>query len=871
MESQQSSLNLETCANTLKKHWLAGLSTFLAVSTLGVLFTALKPDSYEAEAKLKFKKSSASSVVSDLSRELGALSAVGAKSSPVNTEAEVFRSNPLIQKTINDLNLVDEEGKFINVGVFRQGLAVQEVATTDILRVAYRSSDPGKAAEVVNALIANYLNSNVGANKAEAVETRTFLESQLPLAKSNLKEKETSLKQFKVKNQIVSSEEETARITFSLRSIRENLRDIRSRIAQTESRANYLKGQLNVNVSQAVNRTNIGQSPEVAGISASLQELKTQLNQERSRFTSQNPVIIDLKERIKLQERLLAQQISSVSGSTSRTGRTSRFSPIQQELTAELVRLEADKTGLNKQLTYLTNAEKDLQKKADKLPDLELNLAALQRDLDNSKQTYELLQNRLGAIKVASNQDIGNVRIISYATIPENPISSRMFGLVSAMTLGLISAIGVIYLLEIKNSSLKTVEEARKIFGYSWLGVIPSFNQYQAPALVSSSRDLSIPPLVVKDYPGSSVSESFRMLQSNLRFLNSNQQLQTIVITSPISGEGKSTVAANLATAMAQVGHKVLLVDADLHSPVQQSIWNTYSDYGLSHLLAENLDSRLAIETVMQNLSILNAGALPPSPATLLDSYRMKDLIYYWSRVYDYVIIDSPALETAADAPILGRMADGVLLVVKPESVNHAQANFAKETLERSGQNVLGIVFNDVNPDFDPSAHHYHPLEGRQHQKSLPETKLETKSKFETKSVNELEEGLWATIQRISQDSESPQYLLNPSTDEEKIQSIPNNQLEETISYLQKDLEELTELVKEEEDELFRKRQVVRKLQRKINLASLEERYSLEKELDQEQEFKNMLDETLVGQRRNLNKKREVLRKYQYAFEARQN
>lgn len=861
MESQESSLNIETYGKVVKKHWLAGLSTFLAVTILGVIFTALKPNSYEAEAKLKFKKSNASSVVSDLSRELGELEGVGAKSSPVNTEAEVFRSNPLIQKTINDLNLVDEDGNSIGTEVFREGLAVQEVATTDILRVAYRNADPREASEVVNTLIANYLNSNVGANRAEAVKTKKFLESQLPQAQDDLKAKETALKQFKVRNQIVSSEGETSKIAFSLRSIRERLREVRSNIAQTESRANYIKSQLNVNVSQAVSRTNIGQSPEVDRISSELQDLRIQLNRERSRFTSQNPVILDLQERIQLQEQLLAQQIRKVSGSTSQSNRNNRrFSPIQQELTAELVGLEADKTGLDKQLAYLLNAEKDLQNKASKLPELELNLASLQRDLDNSKQTYDLLQNRLGAIKVASNQDIGNVRIISYATVPEKPVSSRMFGVVSAMTLGLISAMGVIYLLETKNRSLKTVEEARKLFGYSWLGIIPSFDQYQAPALVESSRDLSIPPLVVKDFPGSSVSESFRMLQSNLRFLNSNQQSQTIVVTSPISGEGKSTVAANLATAMAQVGHKVLLVDADLHSPVQQSIWNTYSDYGLSHLLAENLDSRLAIESVMKNLSILNAGALPPSPATLLDSYRMKDLIYYWSRVYDYIIIDSPALETAADAPILGRMADGVLLVVKPESVTHDQATFAKETLERSGQNVLGIVFNDVDPEFDSSAHHYHPLEGKQ-QKVLPEST----------SVNEIEEGLWATIQRISQDSESPQYLLNPATDDEQIQSIPNNQLEETISYLQKDLEELTELVKEEEDELFRKRQVVRKLQRKINLASFEERSSLEKELDQEQEFKNMLDETLVGQRRNLNKKREVLRKYQYAFEARQN
>ena len=357
----------------------------------------------------------------------------------------------------------------------------------------------------------------------------------------------------------------------------------------------------------------------------------------------------------------------------------------------------------------------------------------------------------------------------------------------------------------------------------------------------------AIASLVVKEQPGSSVSESYRMLQSNLRFLNSDRQTQTIVITSSISQEGKSTVAANLAGAMAQVGHQVLLVDADLHAPTQHLIWDTYSDCGLSELLRENLDPRLITEQVMKNLSVVSSGKIPSSPATLLDSTQMKDLMYYWARNYDFVIIDSPSLDTAADAPILGRMADGVLLVVKPDRINRAQASFAKETLQREGINVLGLVFNDINPKVDASAHHYHPLKDK------------SNALLDRQLASEPEE-LWDTVCRIAQ--ESPKLRLTSVTDAQQLLEVPIAQLEDTIDRLQKDLEELTAFVREQEDELFLKRQIVRKLQRKVNLAPIPKRFSLEQELAEERENKQMLDRTIVGQQRNLARKREILSQY---------
>ena len=340
--------------------------------------------------------------------------------------------------------------------------------------------------------------------------------------------------------------------------------------------------------------------------------------------------------------------------------------------------------------------------------------------------------------------------------------------------------------------------------------------------------------------------------------MNSDTTIKSIVVTSSGSQEGKSTVAANLAAAMAQVGNKVLLVDANLHSPIQHRIWDIYNNSGLSNIIAEQLDPRTVTEEVMPNLDLLTSGVIAPSPATLLDSQRMRMLMDYWSERYDFVILDTPALDLTADAPIIGRMADGVLLVVRPGSVEKGQARFSKEILDQSGLNMLGIVFNGVNPQLDSRSHYYNALEEQQ---SILRPK-----RLSDSSANE---ELWETISSLAR--ESKKNKLAKGLDEYQLQIAPIDKLESMVFKLQRDLSDLTRLVKEQEEELLVQRQKVKKLQAKANIASENELYNLESQLKQEQEIKRMLDETLVGQRRNLEKRREMLYQYQQVLESRQN
>jgi capsular exopolysaccharide synthesis family protein len=198
----------------------------------------------------------------------------------------------------------------------------------------------------------------------------------------------------------------------------------------------------------------------------------------------------------------------------------------------------------------------------------------------------------------------------------------------------------------------------------------------------------------VRDAPRSIVSGSYRMLQANLKFLSLDEKLKSIVITSSVPREGKSTVAANLAATMAALGRRTLLIDADLHHPSQHHIWHLTNVGGLSNMVVEQTRGRDAIVPVLENLDVLTCGVIPPNPLALLDSKRMASLIETFEQQYDFVIVDAPPLIVAAEALTLGKIVDGLLLVARPGVVDHANATTAKELLEQSSQNVLGMVIN---------------------------------------------------------------------------------------------------------------------------------------------------------------------------------
>jgi capsular exopolysaccharide synthesis family protein len=841
----------------LKRRWLPASVVFLTISSIGTLSVFLQKPIYEAEGKLRFKETNPTSSLTNLGETTKTNEYPALKTDPLSTESEVVRSYPVIKETLDRLKWRSPEGKPFKARDFQNNLTVKQIKATNLMLVSYRDEDPKKAAKAVDTVIEVYLKHNIAANRAEAVAARQFIQEQLPKAELTVRQAEYAVRQFKEENKIIALDSEANAIVSIINDLQNRIIETKSQIANTGSKSQKFQESLKMDSRQAMTITSLSQTPAIQETLQKLQTLESQLASEKSRFTKVNPVIVELEKEKADLTKLLQQQIQKVNGSSSsKLGVNFANSQLQQQLTRELIGFEATNQALLSQIKQLSQIKDSYQQRASFLPKLEQQLRELERKLQASQSIYTSLLEKLQEIRVAENQNIGSFRIVAAAVVPEEPLASKKIAYLASFALALISANTIACLLEMTDRSIKTVEEARNVFGYTWLGVIPSLNKPKKLLPWGEYLESSTPQLIVRDNPASPVSESYRMLQSNLKFISSDRKLKTIVITSSVSDEGKSKVAANLAAAMAQVGKKVLLIDADLHHPMQHNIWDLYNSKGLSNSIAEEVNFRSAIQPVMIHLDVLTSGVVPPSPATLLDSNRMSEMIEYFAANYDFVIIDTPALDFAADAPIIGRMADGVLLVVKPGSVDSTKATFAKEILERSGQNVLGIVINGVLPDKEPHSYYYHALEGKQ-------------ESIEVKGFSgESKEELWEIVSRLARESKKAQFQTDFSIEE--LSSTPLENLQEMIDQLQQDLDRLALLVEEQEEELNFQRQSVKQLQQQLSVADSDARSELEEQLLQEQEKNRMLYKTLVGQRRNLEKRKEILCNYQETLQRRQ-
>lgn len=209
--------------------------------------------------------------------------------------------------------------------------------------------------------------------------------------------------------------------------------------------------------------------------------------------------------------------------------------------------------------------------------------------------------------------------------------------------------------------------------------------------------------LIVNSYPKSSVTESIKTIRTNLRFSSVNKKIQTILITSSISGEGKSFISANLAVDYANSKEKVLLIDCDLRKGRQQELFNviTSSRMGFSNLLIDDNWKKNLKEyihsTEIKNLDILTTGTIPPNPSVLLESSKIEKVIDELKKQYDVIIFDTPPVTGLTDTLILSRLADVVLIVARAKKTTPELLENTKKALENVNANIAGVVLNRVD------------------------------------------------------------------------------------------------------------------------------------------------------------------------------
>jgi polysaccharide biosynthesis transport protein len=656
---------------------------------LTALYTMRQKPTFQASGKLLFKTDKKPEFVG-LKNDAGQLQALTQKSDPLTTQAEIIRSAPIVKSTIREFQLKDGNGNFIDEKAFTSRLTVKPIIGTDILEMSYRSDDAKQAAEIVNYMMRAYITNNVGSNRSEAAAAREFIQRQLPASEAAVSRAESQLRTFKEQNNVVSLQQESSVTVDSISTLNQRITDARSQLAQMNAKASELQNQTGVDSRTGLDLNRLNESDGIKAALKDLHEVQAKLGQEQARFTSAHPAIDLLQRKETEAQYTLNQRVQEVLGRpASVTPEALQIGKTAQDKMAALAETNVDRARVEAELRSLNTARDRYISRAQALPSLEKTQRQLERQLEAAQTTYKTLLTKLQEVQVTENQTVGNAEIVASADTPTAPISPRlMLNLIAGSVFGLLLGIVAAFLIDYRDRTVKTLRDSTQLFDYPLLGVIPK-------VLYPDEQAYGVARVYTTQAPA---QESYQMLHTGLRFLTSEHKTpKSIVVTSSVRGEGKTTVAANLAIAMAQVHRKVLLIDADMRNPHQHHIWDVINRFGLSNVIIGQERFENVIYKLTNNLHVLTSGTFAPNPLSLLDSRRTAELIEEWSRQYDVILFDAPPLSGTADATILNKMTDGSLLVVRPDVITANSAKAARQFLAQSGQNVLGMVVNALD------------------------------------------------------------------------------------------------------------------------------------------------------------------------------
>jgi succinoglycan biosynthesis transport protein ExoP len=385
----------------------------------------------------------------------------------------------------------------------------------------------------------------------------------------------------------------------------------------------------------------------------------------------------------------IAQQLILLSPAAANANNPEEVAFIQSQLVdlqGKIENAEADVTRLNQEM--------DAANSARQIQDFQNQIAILESKISGWQYTYT--QYRISL----QGGDANALSVVEPATVYPTPISPNVrMNVLMAAAIGLVLAVGGVILIEYLDDTVKTAEDVVRISGYPMIGGVARIDGADYPD-----------KLVAAHKPLSPTAEAFRVLRTNLQFSSVDHPPRSLVMTSPGPSEGKSITLANLAVVVAQSGQNVILVDTDLRRPVQHKIFGLPNRHGFSDaILSPKKDlGQFLQRTPVDNLCLLSSGSLPPNPAELLASERMKELIAWLETEADLVLFDSPPALVVTDAVVLGTRVDGAVLVNDAGRTRTNETRAVVEEFKRMHVNLMGIVLNRMAGSGSGYYHYYY-------------------------------------------------------------------------------------------------------------------------------------------------------------------
>ena len=563
-------------------------------------------------------------------------------------------------------------------GIVQDNITVDSIRDTKLVEVSYTSSDATLSADIVNTLAEEFINFSVQKRYEKTQEASNFLSEQIASLREDLASKEREIQKYGEEKKLVflNDQESSAIAAFSELNQAYTI----ARIERIRAEANY----------RELKDIDVDSLPEFVN-NPTIQELKT----EYARLKS------DYKEKIKLYKPDYPDMVQL----------KARIDSVKDEIRKSVDALGSDyRASLKREQNFLNNLNRQRaevsQMKSDAIRynSLNIEIENIQNTLSSliSKQRDTLISSRIGELKAS------NITIIDRGEVSDNPVSpKKKLNLILALLFGVFGGGGLCFLLEYLDNTIKGPEDVERLSRLPSLGAVSYLplegfkkgNSYtnQKPSPEESLPEVNKIELINHTHPKNFIAEDYRTIRTSLLLSYADSPPKTIVFTSAMPKEGKSSTAANMAVAFAQLEKKVLLIDADLRRPRLHHIFKVNNNKGLSGILAGKLklDDSISI-TSIDNIWLLCSGLIPPHPAELLNSKNMNVLMEEVKNDFDIVLIDSPPVLAVVDSAIVSTSADAVVFVIQVGKTTNKTYVAALEELNRVKANIAGVVFNEV-------------------------------------------------------------------------------------------------------------------------------------------------------------------------------
>lgn len=694
----------------LRKHQWLILTFLLTVVTVVTIASFKMQPVYEASARVEVDREDPQNPLRF--QDANSYDAYMDSEDYIETQDKILQSETLALETIRSLDLgsYPEFGGSGTSQAFAQGvssprpailgaflgrLAVKRVPNSSLIEVTFSAQNPQLAALVVNSHLQNFIEQNFRSKYDATTQASTWLSAELEELRMKVEKSEDDRLAYERQNHIWQIDEKNDITTQKLADLSRSVTEAQTGLAQKEALYRMAVSG-DVDALPAIRDNSVVQD---------LMRRKSELAQQYAEAVDQYGPNFPRVQRIALQQKEIEQDLENA--------RKTVIEGIKDDYETAQGHVAILQDALDKQ-----------KSEANDLAEKLVNYHILQHDAEANKQLYDGLLQKLKEAGISAGLRSSNIRVVDPALVPTSPSQPQKARNISlAFVVGLVGGIALALLREYLDNTVKSPDDIEHLTGLPSLAVVPSLPglnghhtrlaRFAREAVPQASQGPRV-ELLSYVQPKSQISEAFRALRTSLLLSQAEHPPQVILVTSALPREGKTTAAVNLGVTLAQLGDRTLLVDSDLRKPGIRRALNltTGKEEGLSSYLAgvSTLDDVTTPHPTINNLTALTTGPVPPSPADLLSSHRMREAVVELRRRFKFIVIDSPPIMAATDAVILSALTDGVLLVVRSGETPKEAFTRSRDLLCAVKCRLLGVVLNAVDsraPDYYYSYRYY--------------------------------------------------------------------------------------------------------------------------------------------------------------------